>query len=108
MDTSLGLGTHIATDLVVGGAQVLAYTTGRGNPVGSALAPTIKITATPETMESLSANMDFDASPVLVDGESLEVCGQRLWDKLLSVASGELTKAEQLGHTLFAVGRVPV
>ncbi len=108
MDTSLGLGMHIATDLVVGGAQVLVYTTGRGNPVGSALAPTIKITATPETIGALGCNMDFDASPVLVDGESLEACGQRLWEKLLRVASGELTKAEQLGHTMFAVGRVPV
>ena len=39
MDTTLGLGTHITTDMVTGGAQILAYTTGGGNPVGSALAP---------------------------------------------------------------------
>jgi altronate dehydratase large subunit len=108
MDTSLGLGTHITTDMVAGGAQIVAYTTGGGNPVGSALAPVIKVTATPATVEAMAENMDFDASPVLLGEESLEDCGERLFGLLIEVANGKLTRAEALDHGLFAIGQVAV
>lgn len=108
MDTSLGLGTHTATDLLSGGAQIMVYTTGRGNPVGSAIGPVIKVTATAETVEAMGENIDFDASPVLRGEESVEQCGHRLFEEFLAVASGRLTKCERLGHTLFAIGRIAV
>jgi altronate dehydratase large subunit len=108
MDTSLGLGTHITTDMVTGGAQILAYTTGGGNPVGSALAPVIKVTATLSTLEAMADNMDFDASPVLLGGESLQECGERLFAEYVAVANGKLTRAEELGNGLFAIGQVPI
>ncbi len=108
MDTTLGLGTHVTTDMVAGGAQIVAYTTGGGNPVGSALAPVIKVTATPRTLEAMAENMDFDASPVLLGQESLESCGNRLFEELVLVANGKLSKAEELGNGLFAIGQVPV
>lgn len=108
MDTSLGTDTHATSDLVAGGAQILAFTTGRGNPVGSAIAPVIKITATETTVEAMGENIDFDASPVLRGEESLEECGQRLFAKVLAVANGKLTKSEQLGHHEFAIGKLVV
>ena len=108
MDTSVGLGTHITTDMVAGGAQVMVYTTGDGNPIGSAIAPVLKVTATPETIRLMGDNMDFDASPVLLGQETVEQCGKRLFTKLLAVANGELTKAEQLDHALFAIGPIAV
>lgn len=108
MDTSLGLGTHITTDMVAGGAQIVAYTTGGGNPVGSALAPVMKVTATPSTLEAMADNMDFDASPVLLGRETIEECGERLLAEYMAVANGKLTRAEELGNGLFAIGQVPV
>ena len=107
MDTSLGLGTHVTTDMVAGGAQVVAYTTGSGNPVGSALAPVLKITATPATMRAMGDNMDVDASPVLLGQESLESCAARLLAEIVAVANGKQVRAEVLGHGLFAIGQVP-
>ena len=68
--------------LRTGGAQILAYTTGRGNPLGSPLGPVIKITATASTAKSLHEIIDFDASPVLRDEETIQACGQRLLEIL--------------------------
>lgn len=108
MDTTMGVDTHGTTDMVAGGAQIVAFTTGRGNPVGSPIAPVIKITASRRTIETMGEIIDFDASPVLMGEESLEDCGQRLFCEFAAVANGKLTKAEKLGHTLFGVGRVSV
>ncbi|HSB72334.1 MAG TPA: UxaA family hydrolase [Candidatus Methylomirabilis sp.] len=106
MDTSVGIGACAMSDMLVGGAQILAYTTGRGNPLGSPLGPVIKITATQETAKSLEEIIDFDASPVLRDEETIPECGRRLLDEVLAVAGGKLTKAEKLGHYAFAIGRI--
>jgi len=108
MNTSMGIGACAASDMLVGGAQIMAYTTGRGNPLGSPLAPVIKITSTRETVQNLGENIDFDACPVLRGEESLAECGQRLLDEVVAVAGGKLTKAEQLGHTVFAIGKIAV
>lgn len=106
MDTSVGIGACAMSDMLVGGAQILAYTTGRGNPLGSPLGPVIKITATAETAKSLHEIIDFDASPVLRGEETIQECGKRLLDEMLAVAGGKLTKAEQLGHYAFAIGKI--
>jgi len=106
MDTSMGLGACATSDMLAGGAQIMAYTTGRGNPLGSPIAPVIKITATKKTVDLLGENIDFDASSVLEGKESLEDCGQRLLMGIVAAANGKLTKAEQLGHTVFAIGSI--
>lgn len=106
MDTSVGIGACAMSDMLVGGAQILAYTTGRGNPLGSPLGPVIKITATAETAQTLQEIIDFDASPVLRGEETIQECGQRLLGEVLAVAGGKLTKAEKLGHYAFAIGKI--
>jgi altronate dehydratase large subunit len=108
MDTSLGLGACGTCDMFAGGAQIMAYTTGRGNPIGSAIGPVIKITATRGTVETLPDIIDFDASPVLYGEETIEACGERLLAACVAVANGKLTKAEASGHTVFAIGRMAV
>jgi altronate dehydratase large subunit len=86
----------------------MAYTTGRGNPLGSFLGPVIKVISTEETVWTLGENMDFDASPVLRGEESLAECGKRLLQEVVAVANGKLTKAEQLGNAVFAIGKIVV
>ena len=108
MDTSMGLGACGTADMLAGGAQIMAYTTGRGNPIGSPLGPVIKITATRRTVETLPDIIDFDASPVLYGEETVEECGVRLLDEFVAVASGKLTRAEESGHTVFAIGKMAV
>ena len=108
MDTSMGIGACDMTDMLSSGSQVMAYTTGLGNPVGSPLAPVIKITGTSKTYKQLMDIIDFDASTVLRNEETIEECGERLFKEMISVANGKLTKAEEFKHTVFAVGKIPV
>jgi altronate dehydratase large subunit len=106
MDTSLGVDTLATTDMIAGGAQIVAFTTGRGNPVGSPISPVIKITASRETLAHMRENYDFDATPVLRGEESIQEAGERLFAQVLCVAQGELTAAEKLGHYEFAIGNI--
>jgi altronate dehydratase large subunit len=106
MNTSLGIGSCAAADMLVSGAQILAYTTGGGNPTGSPLAPVVKITATKKTVERLEDIIDFDASPVLLGNETVEECGNRMLEEMMAVAGGKLVQAEKTGHTVFAIGKV--
>jgi altronate dehydratase large subunit len=108
MNTSMGLSILTTTDMVAGGAQIMVYTTGGGNPLGSIIAPVLKVTATPATMDKMGENIDFDASPVLLGEESLEDCGQRLLVEFVAVASGKLVRAEELGNNLFGIGKVAI
>ena len=108
MNTSLGLGACATADMLASGAQIMVYTTGKGNPVGSPLGPVIKVTATRSSVEGLPDIIDFDGSPVLMGEETVESCGDRLYEEVLAVAGGKPVKAEVHGHNIFAIGRIAV
>lgn len=105
MDTP-GNDMEAVTGLVAGGAQVIAFTTGCGTPTGSALAPVIKICGNPVTSRRMRANIDVDVSGVISSGESLEEAGERLFEEVVAVLNGKLTKAEVLGHRELAISRI--
>jgi altronate dehydratase large subunit len=48
-------------------------------------------------------NTDIDVSKVLLGKETVATAGERIFDAVVSVASGKLTKAEKLGQTDFAI-----
>lgn len=100
-----GTGSDIPsmTHMVAAGAQVVAFTTGRGSTVGHAVAPVLKITGNPETYASMVDNMDINAGTILDGSESLRSVGERIFRALVEVASGRKTKAEALGYRDFAV-----
>ncbi|WP_331233328.1 UxaA family hydrolase [Natronorarus salvus] len=104
MDTP-GYDVESVVGKVAGGAQVIAFTTGRGSTTGNPIAPVIKVTGNPKTWERLSNNVDFDASTV-ISGESLEGVGERLFDLLLEVASGRPTEAEYRRLEEFAINEI--
>jgi altronate dehydratase large subunit len=106
MDTSLGLGACASADMLASGAQILVYTTGKGNPVGSPLGPVIKVTATRKSVDTLGDIIDFDGSAVLTGKETIEACALRLYGKLLDVANGERVKSEIHDHNIFAIGKI--
>lgn len=83
--------------LVAGGAQVVAFTTGRGNPVGNPVAPVIKITGNKDTATRLSDIIDFDTSASIEGEKTLEQLGEDLLSCIVSVCSGESVKAELNG-----------
>ena len=82
------------TGFTAAGAQLLLFTTGVGNSFVSALAPTIKVSANPETCRRLEAQLDFRADAAFDGREALEAAAARLDATVLDVASGTLTWGE--------------
>ena len=85
------------TNLLASGAQQLLFTTGRGNPLATAI-PTIKL-ASNAVMANRKHNwIDFNAGQIL-DGVDFEDAADALWQMLLDVASGRAhTKNEINGY----------
>ena len=97
---------EVVTGMIGCGAQLVAFTTGRGNPTGHPIAPVIKITGNEKTYRSMAENFDFDASGIISRGASVEELGESLLELVLRIANGEETAAEQIGGSeLFCVGR---
>ena len=105
MDTP-GQDVESMSGLAAGGAQIMVFTTGRGTPAGNPIMSVIKVTANRRTAERMSDNIDLDLSGVIEGRLSIEQAGDRIFDEILAVANGKLTKAELLGHTEFSIYRV--
>jgi len=107
---SPGREPEILTGLAAAGCNVIAFTTGRGAPQGFPFVPVIKITGNRRTWEKLRDHMDVDVSPVMEGAETLPDAGKRIFEEILEVASGKLTKAEISGYTkamdIYMVGPV--
>jgi altronate hydrolase len=95
MDTP-GYDPVSATGMVAGGANVLAFTTGRGSVFGSRPVPCLKISSTTQLYERMSGDIDFDAGSATTRTLQLER-GAELFDAIVRMASGEATKSEGLG-----------
>ncbi|HVN95216.1 MAG TPA: UxaA family hydrolase [Syntrophorhabdaceae bacterium] len=84
------------TGMVAGGAQVVAFTTGRGTPLGSPIVPVIKITGNRKTYLAMKDNIDLDVSKVAQGREAVNDAGKRVFDEIVAVSSGKTVKAEKL------------
>jgi altronate dehydratase large subunit len=86
------------TGFTAAGAQLMLFTTGVGNSFVSTLAPTLKVSANPETCANVGEQLDLDASRVFLGSETPEAAAERLWQRLLQVADGAATWGEILGE----------
>lgn len=93
VDTA-GQAPKAITGLAATGATVMVFSTGKGAPWGFPFVPMIKVTANPTTCDCLSDLMDFCMDPA--GSETREERGARLYQEILEVASGKMTKAEAL------------
>lgn len=94
------------TGLAAGGANLIAFTTGRGSAIGFPSVPVIKIASNTATFRRMRDNMEVNAGRI-ADGESsVEEIGEEILSLLLSVASGEHTSSERLGHREFVPWRI--
>jgi len=96
MDTP-GFDPVSATGQVAGGANLLAFTTGRGSAYGCKPVPSIKLATNSDMYRRMSEDMDVNCGDI-VEGVSIEAKGQEIFDLMLRVASGEETKSEALGY----------
>ena len=105
MDTP-GQDVEQLTAMIAGGSQVCVFTTGRGNPMGSPIAPVIKVATNSNMYRRMEDNMDIDAGAILSEGKSVAEIGQRILDEIVAVANGKLTKAEICGERQFGFTRI--
>ena len=90
-------------DLASCGAHIVFLVTGRGNVVGSAVAPCIKITGNGATYARMEGDMDFNANPVLRGECTQSELARRLTELVVKTAAGQPTKSEAQGHHEFFV-----
>jgi altronate dehydratase large subunit len=93
--------------MTAAGCQIAVFTTGRGTPTGSPIIPVIKVATNSHTATRMQDNIDLDAGRILDGTETLQTMGRRIYEMMIVVAQGELTKAERLGHHEFSVSRYP-
>lgn len=105
MDTP-GQDIEQLTGMVAGGAQIVLFTSGRGTPTGSPIAPVIKISTNTRLYETMRDNVDLNAGTIIEGLESIEQVGERIMQEIHQVASGKMTKAEILGQDDFGIWRI--
>jgi altronate hydrolase len=96
MDTP-GFDPVSATGQIAGGANLIAFTTGRGSMFGSKPAPCIKLATNTPMFKRLEEDMDINCGEILDGTVTLQDMGQRIFELFLRTASGEATKSELLG-----------
>lgn len=90
-----------STALAASGAHIVLFTTGRGTPFASPV-PTVKISTNSALNAKKNNWIDFNCG-VLVEGIDMETLKNQLFDYVISVASGELVKAEAAGFHDMAI-----
>jgi altronate hydrolase len=96
MDTP-GYDPVSATGQIAGGANLIAFTTGRGSMFGAKPVPSLKLATNSPMFRRLEEDMDINCGEVLDGTASIEEMGQRIFELMLRTASGERSKSELLG-----------
>ena len=105
MDTP-GHDTEQLTGYGAGGINIIVFTTGRGTPTGSAIVPTIKVATNTTMAEAIPDLIDLNAGTIADGLKTLNDVGGELFDLILKVANGQLTKAEKGLHHEFSLSRM--
>jgi altronate hydrolase len=96
MDTP-GFDPVSATGQIAGGANLIAFTTGRGSMFGAKPVPSLKLATNTPMYMRLTEDMDLNCGGILDGTASIQSTGQKIFDAILAAASGERTKSEMLG-----------
>jgi altronate dehydratase large subunit len=102
-----GHGSESITGIAAAGAQVMVFSTGGGHTIANPVMPTIKITGNINSWKQMSDTVDLDLSGILAGEMTLEEAGDKIYNEVVEVLSGKLTKCEILKeNTGFAIHRV--
>jgi altronate hydrolase len=84
------------TNLTASGAQIILFTTGRGNPFGAPI-PTIKISSNTNLYERKKHWIDFNAGEIL-NGKTFDSAAQDLFEYILNTASGKIKTKNEISN----------
>ena len=105
MDTS-SAAAECVTLQAAAGFVVHLFPTGKGNIIGNAIEPVIKLTANPKTARTMAEHVDLDVSGILRREMTLDQAGDQLIDIMIRTCNGRLTCAEALGHREFVLTKL--
>jgi len=97
MDTP-GYDPTSATGQVAGGANVIAFTTGRGSAYGCAPTPSLKIATNSALWARQEDDMDINCGGIADGSTTIEERGEHIFRSMLLLASGERSKSELHGY----------
>ncbi|MDD5936784.1 MAG: altronate dehydratase family protein [Clostridiales bacterium] len=90
-----------STALAASGCHMVLFTTGRGTPFASPV-PTMKISTNTPLATKKSNWIDFNTG-TLIEGKTLDLLGEELFQYVLAVASGKKVKSEEAGFHDMAI-----
>ena len=85
------------TGQIASGANLVAFTTGRGSVSGYMPTPCIKLASNDSLYTRMGDDMDVNCGDIVSGGADVTEKGKDIFDLLLRVASGDPTRSECLG-----------
>ena len=109
MDTP-GFDPVSATGQIAGGANLIAFTTGRGSCFGAKPTPSIKLATNSALYKKMYEDMDINCGLVIDGDKDIEEMGKIIFEEFISFASGKKTKSEilNLGRHEFAPWQIGI
>lgn len=109
MDTP-GFDPVSATGQIAGGANLIAFTTGRGSCFGAKPSPSIKLATNSDLFTKMKEDMDLNCGKIIDGTKSLDEMGNEIFEYFIEVASGKKTKSEilSLGKHEFAPWQIGI
>jgi altronate dehydratase large subunit len=102
-----GHGAESISSMAAAGCQVLVFSSGGGHTSSHPIMPTIKVTGNANSYELMKDTVELNVSGVLTGEITIEQAGQIVFDEVLAVANGRLTKSEVLkDDNSFAIHRI--
>ncbi len=104
-----GHGAESISSMAAAGSQVLVFSTGGGHTSSHPIMPTIKVTGNAESYRLMKDTVDLDVSGILRGEMTMEAAGQIIFDEVVAVLNGRLTKSEVLmDDNSFAIHRMGI
>ena len=95
---SPGFDPMSATGQVASGANLIAFTTGRGSCFGCRPSPSIKLATNTAMFARMEEDMDVNCGTILDGESSIDEMGEVVFQQMIATASGKPTKSEMLGY----------
>lgn len=90
---------EVLTNMAMGGANIISFSTGLGAPQGFVSVPVLKVCGNPNTFARMEGDMDINAGLIILGEKSIEEVGEELFAKLVACFNGEMVKSESLRYT---------
>ena len=102
-----GHGAESISSMAAAGCQVLVFSTGGGHTSSHPIMPTIKVTGNVQSYAAMQDTVDLDVSGILRGEMTMHEAGQHIFEEVVAVCNGRLTKSEVLqDDNSFAIHRI--